>query len=72
MEWVNYKRVKWKKEKQRAQIKKVSPSKKNIGFCPGKILGDKFFPWANFPLFFPKNDSPISIFQKLNRPNSIG
>jgi hypothetical protein len=56
MEWVKYKGVKWKKEKQRAQIEKVSPGKKNIGFFPGKILGAKFFPWVNFPLFFPRNN----------------
>jgi hypothetical protein len=63
MEWVNYKGVKWKKEKQRAQIKKVSPSKKNIGFCPGKILGAKFFPWANFPLFFRKTIHRFPFFK---------
>jgi hypothetical protein len=72
MEWEKYKGVKWKKEKQREQIAKVIPRKKNIGFFRGKILGAKFCPWANFPLFFPKKNSPISIFQKLNRPNSIG
>jgi hypothetical protein len=22
-----------------------------------ELLGAKFFPWANFPLFFPKKDS---------------
>jgi hypothetical protein len=40
---------------------------------PEKILGAKFHPWANFPCFFPKNDSPISLFfSKMIRPNSIG
>ena len=29
-----------------------------------KILGAKFHPWANFPYFFPKKDSPISIISK--------
>jgi hypothetical protein len=63
MEWEKYKGVKWKKEKQREQIAKVSPSKKNIGFFRGKILGAKFCPWANFPLFFPKKIHQFPFFK---------
>jgi hypothetical protein len=32
------------------------------------ILGAKFFKWANFPWFFPKKDSLISIFSKNDLP----
>jgi hypothetical protein len=37
-----------------------------------KILGAIYYPWANFPCFFQKKDSPISIFfLKVIHPNSI-
>ena len=35
-------------------------------------LGEKFSPWAIFPCFFPKNDSPICIFWSLVSPNFMG
>jgi hypothetical protein len=35
------------------------------------ILGAKFPQWDNFPWFFPKKDSPISVFLKPIHPNSI-
>jgi len=34
----------------------------------GKILGAIYCLWANFPCFFQKKDSPISIFFKSDLP----